>query len=162
MGNYGSYTVTKDGKVFNRHGKELSPSDNGRGYLIVGMTLVPNGKRITKAVHRLVAEVYLPNPLGLSDVDHIDCDRTNNKLSNLRWVTHGENIQHSYDAKKRAALGSSNANAKHNDLDIHNICYLLSIGYEPPQIRDMGFGYSTVRSIKARKRWLHISSSYIF
>lgn len=158
MSNYYSYTVTRDGRVFNKHGKLLAPSNNGKGYLAVGIR--HDGRKTTKTLHRLVAEVYIPNPKNLSDVDHIDCNRKNNHVDNLRWVTHGENIQHSYDTLNRSARGSVNANAKHDDMDIHNICYLLSRGFTPPRIRDMGYGYSTVRDIRNNKRWKHISSLY--
>ena len=51
-----------------------------------------NGKQKNKAVHRLVAETFLPNPENLSYVHHIDGNRLNNKLENLMWAT-GEEIQ---------------------------------------------------------------------
>lgn len=158
--NYKTYHVTKDGEVYNRHGKRMKGTDNGKGYLIVGIT--DSGVRTTKAIHRLVAEVYLPNPNGLTDVHHIDNDRTNNTVGNLQWVTHGENIKHSFDSCNRSATGESNAHAKHTDEEVHDICYLLSIGWSSPRIRDAGYGYNTVRSIKHRKKWLHISSLYSF
>lgn len=50
-----------------------------------------NGKQKNKAVHRLVAETFLPNPENKPLVDHIDGDRLNNNLDNLRWVTPQEN-----------------------------------------------------------------------
>ena len=56
---------------------------NGDGYLMYG------GKR----VHRLVAEAFLPNPLKLPLIDHIDGDKKNNKLSNLRWAPRFTNAQ---------------------------------------------------------------------
>ena len=42
-------------------------------------------------VHRLVALAFIPNPENKRCVDHIDHNRSNNNLSNLRWATHGEN-----------------------------------------------------------------------
>ena len=59
---------------------------DGRGYLKVGI----NYKDIS--VHRLVAETFLENPDMKKCVDHIDRDKTNNDVSNLRWVTSQENL----------------------------------------------------------------------
>ena len=44
-------------------------------------------------VHRLVAEVFIPNPENKPFIDHIDTDRTNNDVTNLRWVTQEENMR---------------------------------------------------------------------
>ena len=50
-----------------------------------------------RAVHRLVAETYLPNPYNLSDVHHKDNNPRNNNLDNLEWVTHKQNCELSRD-----------------------------------------------------------------
>lgn len=66
--------------------KILKPKDNGNGYKIVGL------KRKYSYIHRLVAEHFLPNPENKSEVDHINGDKTDNRVENLRWVTHKENM----------------------------------------------------------------------
>jgi len=62
------------------------------GYRKVNLS---NGsKNKTIAVHRLVAETFLTKPRGSNVVNHIDGDKSNNKLSNLEWTTHRGNSQH--------------------------------------------------------------------
>ena len=56
------------------------------------IALVNNGKRIKKYVHRLIAEAFIPNPQNKPEIDHIDTNRVNNSIDNLRWVTKIENL----------------------------------------------------------------------
>lgn len=58
-----------------------------------------------RAVHRLVAETFIPNPDGKPTVDHIDRDTTNNSLSNLRWATHSEQRENSSQVLEAMDLG---------------------------------------------------------
>lgn len=152
------YVVFESGCVYNKHNKLLSQHDNGRGYLIVSLYI--DGKRTCKAVHRLIAECFIPNPFNLSDVDHIDGDRRNNSITNLRWVTHGENIEHSYILCNRSAVGENNARCETTEEEVREICKLLEKGYRPSQVRDLGFDYGRVRAIKRRQNWIHISKEY--
>lgn len=80
------YSVDKEGNVY-KEGTLLKPYDNG-GYRRVKLMI--NGVRKAFLVHRLIAEVYLGQ--SKLTVDHIDCDRGNNKLSNLQYMTLAENI----------------------------------------------------------------------
>ena len=60
-----------------------------------------NGKQKNKSVHRLVAEAFLPNPDKLPCVHHIDGDRLNNRLDNLKWVSEQENVKQAKPPKKQ-------------------------------------------------------------
>lgn len=53
-------------------------------------------------VHRLVAETFLKNPENKSQIDHIDRDKSNNDVSNLRWVTNQEN---QYNRRNNRVVG---------------------------------------------------------
>lgn len=67
----------------------LRHSVNSRGYC--NIVLCKDGKTKTFALHRLVAEGFVDNPLNLPEVDHIDRNQSNNYAGNLRWVTRSEN-----------------------------------------------------------------------
>ena len=156
--NYFGYTVYKDGRILGKKGNFLVPQDNGKGYLITNLMI--DGCRVCKAIHRILAECFIPNPEALSDVDHIDGNRQNNRLDNLRWVTHGENIKHSFDLQKRSAIGTDNANNIFEVEIVKQICELLQSGLMPAAIRDKGFDYGLVRAIRRGKNWSHISKDY--
>lgn len=62
------------------------------------------GNKHKYAVHRLVAQAFVPNPDSKPQVDHIDSDPLNNKASNLRWVTQEEQFSNE-DSKRKKQLG---------------------------------------------------------
>lgn len=91
------YFVNEYGDVF-RNGKQLKPRikrnyKNGvpikdKYYCV---DIYKNGKKKTIYIHRLVGELYLPNPNNLPEIDHKDDNRFNNHYTNLEWVTGEEN-----------------------------------------------------------------------
>ena len=86
------YSVSDDGRIFSRYGKELTQRDNGHGYLCV--QICGNKKKEKKYIHRLVATAFIPNPEEKPCVNHIDGNKRNNRASNLEWCTHEENTRH--------------------------------------------------------------------
>ena len=88
--NFPNYQISENGEVYNKTtGKEVSPYVNSTGYMQFCVNV--NGERTKIKVHRILAEIFIPNPLNKTIVDHIDRNRLNNKLENLRWVTSSEN-----------------------------------------------------------------------
>ena len=91
----GEYQVSSLGRVRSfKAGKVkiLKPVYDGKGYEYAGIH--KNGKQKKIHVHTLVAKAFLPNPENKPFVNHIDGNKSNNRVENLEWVTPSENIQH--------------------------------------------------------------------
>ena len=88
-----NYLIYSDGRVWSgwKGGRFLKPNIPPGEYSQVD--LYNDGKRTIMRNHRLVAEAYIPNPENKRCVDHINRDQSDNRLENLRWVTHCENRQ---------------------------------------------------------------------
>ncbi len=103
---YPKYLISRDGQCYSTHWKKwLRPDVNSCGYDRYHV----NGKK--RFAHRLVAQTYIPNYNELKCIDHMDRDRKNNKVENLRWINHSNN------SLNRGA-------SKNNKLGIKNISYV--------------------------------------
>ena len=71
-------------------GKELKKHLNKNGYYYVCLT--KNGKSKHHTIHSIIAKHFIPNPENKPCIDHINTDRTDNRVENLRWCTHKENM----------------------------------------------------------------------
>lgn len=140
LGYEGIYQVSNFGKVKslkratkNQHGKQeiiLKQRTHRDGYLRVN--LKKEGKMKVQTVHRLVASAFLDNENNLVAVNHIDGDKTNNKLSNLEWCSIGENTKHAYKkGLADAARGQNSSRSKLRERDVERIYFL----YFEKQIR---------------------------
>ena len=95
---YDNFKVSNLGRLINLNyrgtgrAKLMEPFDNGHGYLQVHLSK----NKITKTflVHRLVSEIFIPNPNNLTEINHIDEDKTNNRVDNLEWKSHKDNCNH--------------------------------------------------------------------
>ena len=86
----GMYKVSNLGRVMNaRTGRILKAGTSNMGYQIV--SLRKNSKSSTKKIHRIVCQAFLTNPENKRCTDHINHNRADNNLLNLRYATHQEN-----------------------------------------------------------------------
>lgn len=92
------YSISNSGKILSHHkrnnGRVIPPRLDRAGYLSVRLS--KEGKTYTRYVHRLLAEAFIPNPLGLPHVHHLSGNKLQNDLRNLRWVTHQTNVIEAY------------------------------------------------------------------
>lgn len=164
MKDFYGYKVSPDGTIYNKDGTVKSMFLSKKGYLYSSFCLGSRSNSKTKSAHRLVAELYIPKPESDKEleVDHIDGDRSNNCVSNLRWVTHGENVQHSYDSGRRNVSGERNANCKVlTEEEVRRICEMIVDGNTPPKIsKTLGLPYNNVRAVFYKKNWKCVSDEY--
>ena len=152
-----TYVVTSDGKVYGKK-KLLNIRPNSDGYACV--TLGQKGRRKRYRVHRLVAEIFLPNNDNLPEVDHLDGNRMNPSLDNLEWVSHEENIRRAYEkgSYKGRVVGEKNPRAHLTDklvLKLREAYYLqgITIGELSDQYR---LPWNTVGNAVKGITWLHL------
>ena len=102
------YWIYKDGTIIGLKGKEMKPIVDSGGRIRIAIVCTHNNKKYMKSISRLVAENFIPNPENKPQVDHIDGDRSNNHVSNLRWVTNIENQMHR-DEQGNTGAGYANS-----------------------------------------------------
>jgi hypothetical protein len=129
--NYKISSLGRVRKLVNNEWVDVKPTFGATDYTGAGyLNFTLNGK--TARVHRMVAQAFIDNPLQKREVDHIDGDRFNNYVENLRWATRAENA-------KNAAERGSFKGFKSEDAEINFLTRstLLISGYKIIQIAKM-------------------------
>ncbi len=109
-----------------------------------------DGKKTSQPVHRLVAKAFIENPENKPCVNHIDNDRTNNRVDNLEWVTPKENVYHSFTHGERKKLKDVQRTTVLTDFQVSQIAKLREL-YTVNQISKLfNIKYSTLKNIIRR------------
>lgn len=86
-----TYFVNQIGEVYSkRSNKKLKPSKDKYGYLYY--VISENYEKTTMKVHRIVAQAFIENPLNKPTVNHKNGNRSDNRVENLEWATHREQL----------------------------------------------------------------------
>ena len=114
---YTQFLIDTDGNILNTKTNKIYKKSfrKRNGYLYAYLPLGKRGKVKAIRIHKAVAETFIPNPLKLEFVNHIDEDRTNCNISNLEWVTAKENTN------KHLALHPTTNNRKLSKEDVEEI-----------------------------------------
>lgn len=149
---YPMYRIYNTGKIYSEHYKRfIHQHDDNSGYLQV--TLVGIYGRKTVKAHILVAKAFIPNPNNLPEINHKDCNKYNNKITNLEWVSKHDNMLHAsiYSYKHREDLSPLDSNK------VKLIPILLGCGFSIKLIsRLYNVGHITIRNIIQGKTWKHL------
>ena len=92
------YVVSSAGCVMSyKYGdwRELNPYIGKNGYAYVNLRR--DGQTVRYYIHRLVAEAFILNPENKPAVNHINGDKLDNRVENLKWVTYQENSIHAFE-----------------------------------------------------------------
>lgn len=153
-----NYFVTDTGDVYRGH-KKLKMMDTGTGYRRVSIGY-EDGERKEHLVHRLVAIAFIPNPENKPVVNHKDCDKTNNNVDNLEWVTYRENTLHAIE-NRRISYGFDTANSSYTEKQIRSVFEKLEEGWTLRDIEKYtGVSYSHILNLKSEHRHKEIAKEY--
>ena len=162
---YPKYKISNLGRIWSEHtNKYIKPhlrSKDINAYMKVELFNEEGSKSM--ALHRLLAEAFIPNPDNKCCVNHKDGNKTNNHLANLEWVTYSENSQHATDTGL-SPIGIERTSAKLSEQDVSEIASLL-------QSSDLSFNAignkynidsGVIRDIHRRRSWSHLTKDFIF
>ena len=148
------YYISNHGRVLSTMKSKprfLKLGKSDRGYEFFRPSV--NGKKLGPLyIHRLVAEYFITNPDNLAQVDHIDRDKSNNIVTNLRWVTVKEQQKN-----RDVAKGIRSGRAKITEDDVKTIRARNKKGDSYSAIaRDYPISPADISKICKRLSWKHV------
>jgi hypothetical protein len=162
---YENYSVSNTGRVIRaiggqgaQAGRELEQHPNEKGYLWVRLT--KNNRPKSFFVHKLVLLAFSgPMPDGMTEINHENGNKGNNRLDNLEYSTRSGNIQHAYDTGLKPSMkGVRNGSAVLDDEKVREIRKLYSEGGWTHRALSLKFsvGKATITRILSGGYWGHV------
>lgn len=152
------YLIDPEGNIYSTtSNKILKQVKRPDGYRRLKLRV--NGLPKAYLVHRLVAEVFIPNPHGYKVVNHLDGVKSNNHVSNLEWTTQSGNLSHAFQTELRSNSGESNPRNILKDCDVLIIYQSLLSGMMVAELaRLYQVDESTIQNIKTKRNWQSLLS----
>lgn len=130
----GKFQVSNIGEIRNKKTLLSRKSYlNKNGYCVVGFYDKKKACAVQHRVHRLVAEAFIPNPENKRTVNHIDGNKQNNRVENLEWATHKENLNHAHKtgliiiSEKQRKAASKNIMKNRLNAKLERKCFLIDV-----------------------------------
>ena len=149
---HGAYTLYEDGRVYNQT----------RGKFLKGTSVTKTNRYVKihvdkfRPLHRLVAEHFVPNPLGLPQVNHIDGNRLNNAASNLEWCSASGNVRHAYAKKLKTNAGVKNPISKLTEDQVRAIRRTSGTARQVRDALGLPVSIDAVKAVRSGKNWSHV------
>lgn len=157
------YTIDEYGNVFDiARNTYRKPTITKKGYLRISFFI--NGKQKGKFVHRLVLQTFNPvNGMDNLQVNHIDCNKQNNHISNLEWCTQSENQKHAFKNGLISRQGEKNSQSFLTENDVLEILNLLKEKVPIQKIADkFSVSKCLISAIRNKRLWKHLSKDFKF
>jgi hypothetical protein len=157
VSNFGRVRNIKTGHI---HTGALS----NKGYRKVCI-YIKNYKSVTKLVHSLVLNSFYPNPNSelYNQINHIDCNKDNNRLDNLEWSNNSLNQKHAFKNGLKFNHGEHGPTHKLKEIQVLEILRLLK--YTNLTQKEIGKQFNvkgiTICAIKCNRIWKHIDRNSI-
>lgn len=151
-----NYLITRCGNVVNKRTKRiLKNSINKDGYAKIRLS--DSQKKKSYSVHRLVGMAFIKNPNNLPQINHLDGNKKNNKVTNLEWCDQSENSKHSFRIGLQSNVGIKNPAAKLNEQQVREIRAKYSPGVVT--IKQLSIEYNVGETTIGRvlkTHWKHV------
>jgi hypothetical protein len=166
----GLYKICKEGSIYSlgrtskwknvpRRPMLLQGTLKSSGYPAVKL-FNAKGEKKTFLIHRLLALLFIPNPENKPFINHKNGIRNDNRIENLEWCTHQENMLHAGKVLHSLGCpGERNPYSKLSNEDVLKIKEMLSIGIPQVAIARMyNVGQSTISAIKIGQNWKFLTA----
>lgn len=136
-------------------GRILIPGYSNHGYQHISLINLA-GKKRTQLIHRLVAETFIPNPNCYDQINHRNCDKSDNRVVNLEWCTAKQNVQHAL-ANNLRPHGEDAPNSKLNRQKVLEIRKLYQEPFTQAELALMfDVSKSTIGKVVRNIAWRYI------
>lgn len=119
-------------------------------------------KQVHKKIHRLVALAFIANPENKPCVNHKNRIKTDNRVCNLEWCTHRENVVHAYQNGHKAQSKADHSQSKIGEVESTIIQECIGKGFTTKEIaRYFNVSVNTIQSIKNRTHWTNYEPGHV-